>query len=320
MHAAALAMPRTRGIADRLVLVEETASTNTLASHMLAEGSLVLPAASRVDDGMPAVAVVAANRQSAGRGRNGHVWQSRSDSCSTVSYIVRVPRRIATDPTRNGWLQMAIGLATLGALRGVIGDCGASAKVADLRLKWPNDVFCDGKKMGGLLAELVFPRSGVLGVRGGDGGRGAAGDDAQGGVGDDTPNDAPDDVMVVFGVGLNLTLGADELPTANATSLGLRVAGLPPFGELRDQIAERTVRELRRRLKALIADAQGEVVALREEVLAVDWTRGHQVEAHFTDGSTLRGEAIGLGEDASLRLRTPDGEIHDIRTADVGVL
>ena len=61
--------------------------------------------------------------------------------------------------------------------------------------------------------------------------------------------------------------------------------------------------------------AAGEVF-LKIEVAA----RGRQVEAHFTDGTTLTGEAIGLNEDASLILRTQDGTDHTVRTADVGVL
>ena len=51
---------------------------------------------------------------------------------------------------------------------------------------------------------------------------------------------------------------------------------------------------------------EGQAESLREEVKAVCWARGRQVEAHFTDGTTLTGEAIGLNEDASLILRTQD--------------
>ena len=59
---------------------------------------------------------------------------------------------------------------------------------------------------------------------------------------------------------------------------------------------------------------------MREEVKAVCWARGRQVEAHFTDGTTLTGEAIGLNEDASLILRTQDARTIRSAPADVGVL
>ena len=132
--------------------------------------------------------------------------------------------------------------------------------------------------------------------------------------------DVDDDVVIVFGVGLNLALGACRLPTPQSTSLQLHVSGLPSFGEMRDAVAERQVEGFRERLVKFIADPKGQAESLREEVKAVCWARGRQVEAHFTDGTTLTGEAIGLNEDASLILRTQDGTDHTVRTADVGVL
>ena len=67
-----------------------------------------------------------------------------------------------------------------------------------MELKWPNDVFCHGLKLGGLLSELVLLPDG----------------------------EADDDVVVVFGVGLNLALGASRLPTPQSTSLQLHVSGV----------------------------------------------------------------------------------------------
>ena len=188
---------------------------------------------------------------------------------------------------------MIAGLVTLDALNGMIEEYGAAPNQPDcsLELKWPNDVFCHGLKLGGLLSELVIPPSSGTG----------------------TDADADDDVVIVFGVGLNLALGACRLPT-------LHVSGLPSFGEMRDAVAERQVEGFRERLVKFIADPKGQAESLREEVKAVCWARGRQVEAHFTDGTTLTGEAIGLNEDASLILRTQDGTDHTVRTADVGVL
>ena len=182
----------------------------------------------------------------------------------------------------------------------MIEEYGAAPNQPDcsLELKWPNDVFCHGLKLGGLLSELVIPPSSGTG----------------------TDADVDDDVVIVFGVGLNLALGACRLPTPQSTSLQLHVSGLPSFGEMRDAVAERQVEGFRERLVKFFADPKGQAESLREEVKAVCWARGRQVEAHFTDGTTLTGEAIGLNEDASLILRTQDGTDHTVRTADVGVL
>lgn len=291
-------------MADHMVAVYETDSTNALAARMIGDGSLIVPVR---QDGSLAIDVVVADRQTAGRGRNGHIWASQEGHCSTISYAVRVPRAIATDETINGWLQMIAGLSTLDALNGAIREFGATANDPKclLELKWPNDVFCHGLKLGGLLAELVMPplesSSAPLPTSEATGAH-------------------SDDVVIIFGVGLNLAMNASGLPTPRSTSLHLHVSGLPAFEIMRDAVAERQVEGLRDRLERFIADPHGQALKLHEEMKSVCWARGHEVEAHFTDGTTLTGEAIGLNEDASLILRTPDGENHAIRTADVGVL
>ena len=225
LKAATPQLPRTTAVADHVVAVDETDSTNALAVQMIGDGSLTLP---DHQDGELAVAVVAADRQTAGRGRNGHKWVSQPGRCSTMSYAVRIPRAIATDESVNGWLQMIAGLVTLDALNGMIEEYGAAPNQPDcsLELKWPNDVFCHGLKLGGLLSELVIPPSSGTG----------------------TDADADDDVVIVFGVGLNLALGACRLPTPQSTSLQLHVSGLPSFGEMRDAVAERQVEGFRERL------------------------------------------------------------------------
>ena len=112
LKAATPQLPRTTAVADHVVAVDETDSTNALAVQMIGDGSLTLP---DHQDGELAVAVVAADRQTAGRGRNGHKWVSQPGRCSTMSYAVRIPRAIATDESVNGWLQMIAGLVTLDA-------------------------------------------------------------------------------------------------------------------------------------------------------------------------------------------------------------
>ena len=163
LKAATPQLPRTTAVADHVVAVDETDSTNALAAQMIGDGSLTLP---DHQDGELAVAVVAADRQTAGRGRNGHKWVSQPGRCSTMSYAVRIPRAIATDESVNGWLQMIAGLVTLDALNGMIEEYGAAPNQPDcsLELKWPNDVFCHGLKLGGLLSELVIPPSSGTGT------------------------------------------------------------------------------------------------------------------------------------------------------------
>ena len=149
LKAATPQLPRTTAVADHVVAVDETDSTNALAVQMIGDGSLTLP---DHQDGELAVAVVAADRQTAGRGRNGHKWVSQPGRCSTMSYAVRIPRAIATDESVNGWLQMIAGCEARNAIIAAIRDCGGPLG-KDIVLKWPNDIYWKDKKICGILIE-----------------------------------------------------------------------------------------------------------------------------------------------------------------------
>jgi BirA family transcriptional regulator, biotin operon repressor / biotin---[acetyl-CoA-carboxylase] ligase len=85
---------------------------------------------------LPLGSVVVADEQTAGQGRHGHTWQSEPGGlyCS----IVLEPRPLLT---------LALGLATAEAI-GVPCD-----------LRWPNDVMIGGKKVAGILVQLVDGRA-----------------------------------------------------------------------------------------------------------------------------------------------------------------
>ncbi|MBW3081239.1 biotin--acetyl-CoA-carboxylase ligase [Bifidobacterium sp. 79T10] len=340
-------MPRTTAAARRVAFVDETGSTNTLARRLVASAALAVDDETSRMGVAPSVNVVATDRQTAGRGRLDHTWVSGAGESSTVSYVVRVPYDVARDETVNGWLQMIAGLATLDGLRAALqragarplhadaeadGDAVAGGKsvpvsgdvvVADrLGLKWPNDIFVGDRKLGGILAELVpLPEE----RRASETVSGVA-SDALPGVASGSPvsgspaSGSPADVAIVFGVGLNLAVPADRLPTAQATSLQLHYGPLPEGDAMRDMIAAGTVAALRRRLAAFTADPHGEAAALRREAASCCVTLGRRAVAHFVDGRELVGEAIALNDDASLTLRSDDGAMHVVRTADVGVL
>lgn len=92
----------------------------------------------RVDD--PAVRAVAADHQTAGRGRRGRAWHSPPGAGLYLSWIAR-PR---FDQSMGGALPLlaAAAAAELVAERGVTPT-----------LKWPNDLLVDGRKLAGILCE-----------------------------------------------------------------------------------------------------------------------------------------------------------------------
>ena len=69
----------------------------------------------------------------------------------TCSYIATLPAGVIADGSVNGWLTVIAGFAALDALRGALAECGVASEDCGLRLKWPNDLFCQGRKLGGIL-------------------------------------------------------------------------------------------------------------------------------------------------------------------------
>ena len=85
--------------------------------------------------GMPALALLAES-QSAGRGRRGKHWASPpgANLYLSLSWSVRSP----------AGLSLAMGVA-----------CAQALRDGRVRVKWPNDLVAEGRKLGGLLIELA---------------------------------------------------------------------------------------------------------------------------------------------------------------------
>ncbi len=96
----------------------------------------------RARDGAPEGIVLAAEEQTAGRGRLGRSWVSPPRAALTFSLLVR-PHRVP--PARRSWLPLLAGVATATAVREATGLHAA--------LKWPNDVMVGERKLAGILAE-----------------------------------------------------------------------------------------------------------------------------------------------------------------------
>ncbi|MDX6733246.1 MAG: BirA family transcriptional regulator, partial [Baekduia sp.] len=100
--------------------------------HLLAVGSTSDRARDLALAGAPHGALVTAAEQTAGRGRQGRVWTTQPGAAVTMSVVLRDPPP----------------LLPLVAAVAVAESCGP-----DARIKWPNDVLVDGRKVAGILAE-----------------------------------------------------------------------------------------------------------------------------------------------------------------------
>jgi BirA family biotin operon repressor/biotin-[acetyl-CoA-carboxylase] ligase len=119
-----------------LLLLDEVASTQDVALAIARDGA---------QHGTAVVAEV----QSAGRGRRGGRWLDAPGRSLLHSRILRPERPLAELPT----LSLVAGIAIAEAA----GALGAAA-----RLKWPNDVLVDGRKLAGILAEWHAPEHVVI--------------------------------------------------------------------------------------------------------------------------------------------------------------
>jgi BirA family biotin operon repressor/biotin-[acetyl-CoA-carboxylase] ligase len=111
----------------------------------------------RADDLQPCLLV--AEHQTHGRGRMGRTWLSSPGSSLTFSL------GLCLDMQDWSGLSLAVGCAIAEALE-PSASLGAGA-CPRLRLKWPNDLWLDGRKLGGILIETVAAgqqRMAVVGV------------------------------------------------------------------------------------------------------------------------------------------------------------
>jgi BirA family biotin operon repressor/biotin-[acetyl-CoA-carboxylase] ligase len=176
--------------------------------------------------------------------------------------------------SRYGWLPLLTGVAVATGLSAAAG--------VDTALKWPNDllVTVDGaeRKAGGILAESA----------------GEAG--------------------IVIGVGLNVSLKAEELPVPQAGSLALAGARVVD----REPLLRAVLRSFERWYVQWCA-AQGDPVlsGLQETYAAGCSTLGRQVRAMLPGDRELVGEAVAVDGDGRLVIRAADGARTPVGAGDI---
>jgi BirA family biotin operon repressor/biotin-[acetyl-CoA-carboxylase] ligase len=239
-------------VGRRIHFLEEVASTNDEA-HRLA------------DAGALHGEVVIAERQTEGRGRRGRRWVDSPGNSLLFSVVLRP----AISPVRAPELALAAAVAVCEAAR----DLGAGSA----RIKWPNDVECEGRKLAGLLAEL---RTEGVAVR-----------------------------HAVLGVGLNCGTARGEFPDElrqTATSLSLErgepVARPLAFARILEALDEWLA----------LHDVEG-FAPVRERFLQLSSTLGRRVRVEVGESGaglrTVEGDAVDLAEDGALVVREEGGAL-----------
>lgn len=207
-------------------------------------------------DGAPEGLVVSTLDQRAGRGRLDRTWHSPPGAGLAVSVLLR-PH--AVPASRWPWLPLLAGVAVRAAVADVAG--------LDARLKWPNDVLVDGRKVSGILLERV---------------------------------EGPGGPAAVVGMGVNVSMTREQLPVPGATSLAIEGALVDPADllvALLDRLGTTYV--------DWCAAGGDPAPALGAEYAEACSTLGARVRAVMPDGTTVAGTATGV--DASGRLRVDTG-------------
>jgi BirA family biotin operon repressor/biotin-[acetyl-CoA-carboxylase] ligase len=126
------ALLHTRVLGRTLHVLADVESTNTTALAL-------------ADSGAPHGTVVAADTQTAGRGRMGRAWHSPSGENLYCSILLRNLPSPGLTATWLSWLPLISGIAVLRTIEAVSG--------LHPTLKWPNDVLIQDRKIAGVLCE-----------------------------------------------------------------------------------------------------------------------------------------------------------------------
>lgn len=113
----------------KIIYYEQIDSTNTKASELAVAGA---------EHGT----IIVANKQTAGKGRSGRLWESPAENNIYMSILLRPDFDTARAPMIT--LVMAYSVAKVLHARGFV----------DAQIKWPNDLVLSGKKVCGILTEM----------------------------------------------------------------------------------------------------------------------------------------------------------------------
>lgn len=210
-------------------------------------------------EGWPSGAVCLAEQQQSGRGRQGRSWQSPFAAGLAGSLLWRFDG----SPAALSGLSLATGIAVARALR----DFG----VADIGLKWPNDVLWGGRKLGGILLES---------------------------------GSTVDVFYVVAGVGLNVALPRSAATVIDQPWVDLReILGAERVS--RNRLASLLISEL---IETFVRFQEGGFAERAAEWAGFDQVAGRRVRLKLPN-ATVTGIARGVDVTGALLLETADGRI-----------
>jgi BirA family biotin operon repressor/biotin-[acetyl-CoA-carboxylase] ligase len=243
-------------IGTEILVFEETASTNDLVDQLAKSGAR---------EGL----VVFAETQTRGRGRRGRAWASPRGKGLWFSILLR-PQLPTAAASR---ITVAASVAVARAIRQ---NCGV-----DARIKWPNDVMVNDKKLAGILTELRAETDEIL--------------------------------LAILGIGIDVNCTREDFPDAMmgvATSMELET------GKTQDRmaLAAQVLTALDECYQAALTDFEGIV----DEWARLCTTLGKHIVVTMGQ-RRIEGFAQALDGDGALLLRKDNGQTERILGGDLVV-
>lgn len=212
--------------------------------------------------------IVVADEQTGGKGRMARSWHSPKEKGIWMSMIVRPKIPIHKTP------QLTL-LTAVALVEGIEEATGLQASI-----KWPNDVLINGKKVAGILTELVAEADQVH--------------------------------SVIIGIGINVNQRSEDFPDAirsTASSMALekgepihRATVIQKFLKAFEKWYETYLKHGFKPLKLMWESC---TISLHKEIRA------------RTLAGTIVGKALGINEEGALLIETPEGTIEKVYSADI---
>jgi BirA family biotin operon repressor/biotin-[acetyl-CoA-carboxylase] ligase len=242
-----------------IVFFAETDSTNLQARSLAAAGA---------EEGT----IVVAEKQSRGRGRKGRSWFSPEGGGIYLSLILRPNMTPSEAPV----ITLMTGVAAAETLLSLTPEL-------DIKIKWPNDILANGKKIAGILTEIS------------------------------TDMDRIDYVVVGFGMNVNLPFRhLEEEIKETATSILIETGSLRPRAEF--------IRAFLQYFESYYEIIRTEgFESIRERWKELANILGRRVMVEMV-GKTVVGEVVDVDADGVLILRDERGELKRVVSGDVKLL
>lgn len=253
---------------SKVVGLAEIDSTNSYAKRLIADRSEVAATP----------CLIIADRQTAGRGRGDKRWISDSGSL-TFSVVFSLEAIAVSQPEELASLPLLVGIA--------IAETFAAFVEPRPRVKWPNDIYVDGRKVAGILMESTS-----------------------------VPGEP---TAFVVGIGINCDAdpaNQDADLAGRTTNLRRHLAAAESCGLSPDQLKRVTLHRVLSAIQMVLADVPAAASQLPRRWPLYCLLTARWVTVRSGD-DVIEGECVGIDERGALLVREPGGGWRSILAGEV---